>query len=89
MSTSFQTPTAPRPPRVVPLHKATLPGTVFVDRDGDEWVPDGNDPRTGELRLKCPKPQVPGDAGDGPSYAWVLSEVRHVFGPLIARSAVA
>jgi len=86
VSTSFQTP-AP-PPRPIPLHKATLPQTVFVDRVGDEWVPNGTDPLTGELRLECPKPQALEDAGDGPSYPWTLSEVRHLFGPLIARSAV-
>ena len=86
MSTSFQTPAPPQRP--VPLHKATLPQTEFVDSSGDVWRPAGHDGR-GELVLACPEPQDPRDAGEGDSYPWTLREVRKAFGPLIARSAVA
>lgn len=53
----------------------------FVDRDGDEWVPNG---RTddGELLLACPQPQSPADAGEGPSFAWTRRAVDMAFGPL-------
>lgn len=61
---------------------------AFVDRDGDVWVPDGIDEVTREQRLVCPKPQNPGDQGDGESYPWTLSEVRHMFGPLTVQPAV-
>lgn len=87
MATVFQTPEATPPPRAVPLHKETLPQTVFVDRDGDEWVPSGHTP-AGELLLACPQPSNPEDAGEGESFAWTLSLVEAGFGPLIARSAV-
>jgi hypothetical protein len=62
--------------------------TLFIDRDGDVWLPDGTDEMTGEQRLACPKPQNPTDAGDGASYPWTLSEVRHLFGPLTEQLAV-
>lgn len=88
MTTVFQTPQPPPPLRPVPLHKATLPQTVFVDRDGDEWSPAGHN-ASGELILACPSPSSPGDQGEGPSHAWTLSKVRGLFGPLMARSAVA
>lgn len=82
MSTFFQTPQRP-----VPLHKATLPQTEFVDSSGDVWVPSGHT-AGGELLLACPAPSRPEDRGEGASYAWTLHEVRQAFGPLIARSAV-
>lgn len=87
MSTVFQTPIVEPPPRPVPLHKATLPGTEFVDSSGDVWVPSGHNGR-GELVLACPAPQDPRDAGEGESYPWTLHQVQKAFGPLIARSAV-
>lgn len=86
MSTSFQTPSTT--PAVVSLHKAPLPQTEFVDRDGDVWVASGHN-RRGELVLACPNPQDPRDDGEGESYPWTLREVQSAFGPLIARSAVA
>ncbi|MEJ8671926.1 hypothetical protein WKI71_36850 [Streptomyces sp. MS1.AVA.1] len=76
------------PQRPVPLHKATLPGTEFVDSSGDVWQPAGHNGR-GELVLACPSPQEQRDAGEGASYPWTLREVQRSFGPLIARSAVA
>ncbi|MCZ4602982.1 hypothetical protein O3S80_04175 [Streptomyces sp. Lzd4kr] len=85
MSTSFQTP--PVAQRPVPLHKATLPGTEFVDRNDETWVPAGHT-ESGELVLACPEPANEGDRGEGASYRWTLHEVQHSFGPLIARSAV-
>ncbi len=85
MSTLFHPPATTRRP--VPLHKATLPVTEFVDRDGDVWVPSGHTP-SGELLLACPQPKDPEDAGAGESFAWTLGLVRAGFGPLIARSAV-
>lgn len=80
MATSFQTP--------VPLHKATLPQTVFVDRDGDEWHAIGHTP-SGELLLTVPQPREERDAGEGEPFAWTLHLVQAGFGPLIARSGVA
>jgi len=80
MATSSQTP--------VPLHKAPLPQTEFVDRDGDVWVATGHTPG-GELLLACPQPSNPEDQGEGESFAWTLGLVQAGFGPLIARSAVA
>lgn len=86
MNAFFQTPqTAPAP---VSLCKAPLPGTEFVDRDGDVWVATGHT-TDGELLLACPSPQNPDDAGEGPSFPWTLRMVRLSFGPLIARTAVA
>jgi hypothetical protein len=61
--------------------------SVFVDRDGDLWVPDGVGVE-GEPRLKCPEPQEQRDAGVGESRRWTLSEVRAAFGPLTEQSAV-
>lgn len=87
MSTVFQTPTVERLPRVVPLHKATLPETEFVDKDGDVWVPSGYNGR-GELELICPNPQDPREDGEGEPRRWSLHGVQSAFGPLIARSAV-
>lgn len=76
----------------VSLHKAPLPQTVFVDRDGDVWVADGHNAR-GELVLTCPHPLDPRESEDGDGvgepYSWTLREVQQAFGPLIARSAVA
>jgi len=86
MATSFQIPAAARPP--VPLHKATLPQTVFVDSQGDEWHATGHTP-SGELLLSCPQPHNPEDAGEGESFAWTYHLVQAAFGPLVARSAVA
>jgi hypothetical protein len=86
MATSFQTPRGVQTP--VSLHKAPLPQTEFVDRDGDVWVANGHNGR-GELVLSCPNPRGPRDAGEGESYPWTLHEVQAAFGPLIARSAVA
>lgn len=83
LSASSQTPQRP-----VPLHKATLPQTEFVDSSGDVWQPAGHNGR-GELVLACPSPQEQRDAGEGASYPWTLREVQSAFGPLIARSAVA
>ncbi len=87
MTTVFQTQAVEPPPRSVHLHKDTLPQTVFVDRAGDEWVPNGHTP-DGELLLACPQPVNPEDAGVGESFAWTLRLVQAGFGPLIARSAV-
>ncbi|NUS22732.1 MAG: hypothetical protein HOV92_00690 [Streptomyces sp.] len=75
-------------PRAVPLHKATLPQTVFVDRAGDVWVATGHN-SGGELLLSCPQPRNPEDAGEGESFAWTYHLVQAAFGPLVARSAVA
>ncbi|MGW1615730.1 hypothetical protein ACWCQZ_41040 [Streptomyces sp. NPDC002285] len=86
MSSLSHPPAAPQRP--VPLHKATLPTTVFVDREGDVWVANGHNVR-GELVLACPNPHDPRDCGEGESYPWTLREVQRSFGPLIARSAVA
>lgn len=72
----------------VSLHKAPLPQTEFVDRDGDVWVATGHT-YDGELLLACPHPSNPDDRGEGESYPWTLRSVRMAFGPLIARSAVA
>lgn len=74
-------------PRVVPLHKATLPGTVFTDASGDDWQPIGHNP-SGELLLACPQPKDERDAGEGESFAWTYSLVQRGFGPLVAHSAV-
>lgn len=84
MSSLFH-PTAALKP--VPLHKATLPQTEFVDRDGDVWRATGHN-EAGELLLACPEPRNPEDRGEGESFAWTLRSVRRSFGPLIARSAV-
>ena len=86
MKSSLQT--LKPPPRAVPLHKATLPQTEFVDRDGDVWQAMGHN-GAGELLLACPEPHSPEDRGEGESFAWTLASVRRSFGPLIARSAVA
>jgi hypothetical protein len=72
---------------VVSLHKAPLPQTEFVDRDGDVWTAAGHNGR-GELVLACLEPQDPRDAGEGDSHQWTLHEVQTAFGPLIARTAV-
>ncbi|MFJ4926904.1 hypothetical protein [Streptomyces sp. NPDC088736] len=69
------------------LSKKPQTRTVFVDRDGDEWLVSGHNER-GELLLSCPRPQDPVDQGDGPSFEWTLARVQRVFGPLMARSAV-
>jgi hypothetical protein len=61
---------------------------VFVDRDGDVWVPTGHT-ASGELLLACPEPINPEDRGEGESFPWTLRSVRLAFGPLTARSAVA
>lgn len=74
--------------QVLSLHKAPLPLTEFVDRDGDVWVAAGHNGR-GELVLACAAPQNPGDQGVGESRSWTLREVQSAFGPLMARSAVA
>ncbi|MBC2903207.1 hypothetical protein [Streptomyces cupreus] len=88
MATFLQTLSITQPSRVVPLHKATLPQTEFVDSSDDVWVPNGHT-SDGELLLACPNPHNPEDAGHGASYPWTLHEVQQSFGPLIARSAVA
>lgn len=82
MSASSQTQQRP-----VPLHKATLPTTEFVDNSDDVWQPTGHN-EAGELLLSCPEPHNPEDRGEGASYLWTLREVQRSFGPLIARSAV-
>jgi hypothetical protein len=87
MATSSQNP-PPQMPQVVSLHKAPLPQTVFVDRDGDEWTASGHTVG-GELVLACLEPNEPRDAGEGESRRWTLHEVQQAFGPLIARTAVA
>jgi hypothetical protein len=79
--------TNPTSLRVLPLHEAPLPQTVFVDRDGDTWVPAGHTTE-GELLLACPEPQNPGDQGDGPSHPWTLAKVEAAFGPLTPRADV-
>lgn len=84
MATSLQIPKVAQTP--VPLHKATLPQTVFVDREGDVWQATGHSP-SGELLLSCPQPHNPEDAGEGESFAWTFGLVQASFGPLIARSA--
>jgi hypothetical protein len=61
---------------------------VFVDREGDVWVPNGHT-ASGELLLACPQPSNPEDCGEGESFAWTLGLVQAQFGPLIGRSAVA
>lgn len=68
--------------RVLPLHESPQ-AQVFVDRDGDVWVPNGHTP-SGELLLACPQPQNPEDAGVGESFAWTLPLVEVGFGPLTA-----
>jgi hypothetical protein len=73
---------------VVSLHKRPLPQTVFVDRDGDEWIATGHTP-SGELLLACPQPRNPEDAGEGESSAWTLRLVQAAFGPLIGKSVAA
>lgn len=88
MTTSSQTPGGAQLPQVVSLHKAPLPQTVFVDRDGDVWHATGHT-GSGELLLACPEPHDPADRGEGESYPWTLHKVQLSFGPLIARSAVA
>jgi hypothetical protein len=85
LSTSFQTLDSGQI-RVLPLHEAPL-ASVFVDKDGDVWVPNGHTP-DGELLLACPQPSNPEDAGVGESFAWTLRLVEAGFGPLTARSAV-
>jgi hypothetical protein len=60
---------------------------VFVDRDGDVWVPNGRTP-SGELLLACPQPRNPEDCGVGESFAWTLGLVEAGFGPLTAGTAV-
>ncbi|MDX3759281.1 hypothetical protein [Streptomyces sp. AK02-04a] len=85
MSTVSQTPDA-GPVRVIPLYEAPL-ASVFVDRDGDVWVPSGHT-SSGEVLLACPQPSNPEDAGEGESFAWTLRLVEAGFGPLTARSAV-
>lgn len=87
MATSSQIPRVAQTPRVVSLHKAPLPTTVFVDRDGDVWTASGHN-ADGQLVLACPEPHDPADAGEGESRAWTLHEVQEAFGPLIARTAV-
>jgi len=84
MAQSLQIP----PVRTVPLYKAPLPITVFVDASGDVWETAGHN-AAGELLLSCPQPSNPEDAGVGESFAWTLALVQAAFGPLIARSAVA
>jgi hypothetical protein len=74
--------------RTVPLHRAPLPRTVFVDASGDVWEATGHN-AAGELLLSCPQPHNPEDAGVGESFAWTLRLVQQAFGPLIARSVVA
>lgn len=73
-------------PPVLPLHEAPLV-TVFVDREGDTWIPDGTDGK-GELRLVCPEPVEPGDQGEGESFPWTLRLVEAAFGPLTKQMAV-
>jgi len=72
--------------RVLPLHEAPL-ASVFVDRDGDVWVPSG-ETESGEMRLVCPEPEAPGDQGEGASFPWTLRLVEAAFGPLTQQSAV-
>lgn len=85
MATSLQIPRIT--PNPVPLHKAPLPQTEFVDCEGDVWVASGHT-ASGELLLSCPQPLNPEDAGEGESFAWTLHLVQAQFGPLIARTAV-
>ncbi|MFG3170633.1 hypothetical protein [Streptomyces sp. NPDC048200] len=84
MTASFQTPDTV--PTVLPLHEAPL-STVFVDREGDTWIPNGTDDR-GELRLVCPEPSAEGDQGEGESFPWTLRLVEGLFGPLTEQTAV-
>jgi hypothetical protein len=86
MATSFQIPRPARATEVVPLHKAPLPLSGFVDSTGDVWVPSGYTDK-GELLLSCPQPQETRDAGEGDSHPWTLHDVQSAFGPLIARTA--
>lgn len=88
MTTSSQTPGGAQLSQVVSLHKAPLPQTEFVDRDGDVWTATGHNGR-GELLLACPEPHEVRDAGEGESFPWTLRTVQRAFGPLIARTAVA
>jgi hypothetical protein len=88
VTTSSQTPGGVQLPQVVSLHKAPLPQTVFVDRDGDVWTASGHNGR-GELLLTCREPHEVRDAGEGESFPWTLHDVQQAFGPLIARTAVA
>ncbi|MFZ3556427.1 MULTISPECIES: hypothetical protein [unclassified Streptomyces] len=67
---------------------ATSLQTEYIDREGDVWVPDGTT-ASGELRLKCPAPQSPEDAGTGPSFEWTRSLVESLFGPLTVQTAMA
>jgi hypothetical protein len=88
VTTSSQTPGGVQFPQVVSLHKAPLPQTVFVDRDGDVWEATGHT-YDGQLLLVCKAPRDPRDAGEGESHQWTLHDVQQAFGPLIARTAVA
>lgn len=56
---------------------------MFVDRDGDVWVPNGRT-SSGEQLLACPQPVDPEDAGEGVSFAWTWRLVEAGFGPLTA-----
>ncbi|MFK0018260.1 hypothetical protein [Streptomyces sp. NPDC090798] len=85
MTASSQTPDSGQI-RVLPLHEAP-PASVFVDRDGDVWVPNGHT-ASGELLLACPQPLDPEDAGEGESFAWTLRLVDAGFGPLAVLPAV-
>ena len=73
--------------QVFPLDMAPLPQTVFVDREGDTWVPAGHT-ADGELLLDCPSPRNPEDFGSGLSFPWTLTKVERVFGPLTPRADV-
>lgn len=86
MTTSSQTSPASSV-RVYALHEAPLPQTVFVDRDGDVWNPNGHN-ANGELLLSCPNPSNPDDAGTGPSEPWTLARVERAFGPLSPQADV-
>ncbi|QDN57336.1 hypothetical protein [Streptomyces sp. S1D4-20] len=85
MTTVSQTPGSGQI-RVLPLYEAPQ-STVYVDKDGDTWVPNGHTP-SGELLLACPQPLNPEDAGVGESFAWTLGLVQAQFGPLMGQSAV-
>lgn len=74
-------------PRVFPLWEAPLPQTLFVDRDGDVWEPNGHTAE-GELLLACPNPRNPEDRGEGESFEWTLARVERTFGPLTPRADV-
>ncbi|MEU5593074.1 hypothetical protein [Streptomyces sp. NPDC020298] len=84
MATSFQTSLTGITP-VYPLHEAPLPQTVFVDRNGETWVPAGHT-SGGELILSCPEPLNEEDRGEGSSFPWTLGQVERAFGPLTARA---